>query len=89
MSDKHEKDSSISEILNKIVKNKVNGNRRYIDEILEKIQDRNRNYFLAKFEEMKAKEEAEKAGNLDKAQHHKVMAETYKSIVERCFADNR
>jgi hypothetical protein len=54
---------------------------------LEKIQDRNREYFLAKFaEEMKAKEEAIKAGNLHKAKQHEVLGETYKSIAERCFA---
>ena len=75
-------------MVNKIVQSKIDANRRYIDEVLEKLQDRNRNYFLAKIaEEMKAKQEAEKAGNMQKIRHHEVMAETYKSIVVRCFTE--
>lgn len=80
-------DEDLSEMLNKIVQGKINGNRRFVDEILEKIQDTNREFYLAKFaDEMKAKEEAIKDGNIRKARHHEVMAETYKSIAERCFA---
>jgi hypothetical protein len=81
---------NISQLLDKIVQGKINGNRRYIDSILEMIQDKNREYYLAKFaEEMKAKEEAIKAGKIQRARHHEVMAETFKSIAERCFAENR
>ena len=73
-------------MIDRIVQSKIDANRRYIDEVLEKMQDQNRNYFLAKFaEEMKAKELAEKAGNMHKVRQHEVMAETYKSIVLRCF----
>ena len=44
-------------------------------------------FFLAQCaEEMRGKENALKAGNIQKARHHEVMAETYKSIAERCFA---
>jgi len=80
---------TLPNLLNKIVQGKINGNRRYVDEILEKIQDKNMEYFLAKFaEEMRAKEEAAKVGNIQRARHHEVMAETYKSIAERCFAES-
>lgn len=78
----------LEEVLNRIVRAKTNVSRRYIDEILEKIQDRNRAYFLIKSAaEMKAKELAETAGDLFKARHHEVMAETYRSIAERSFAE--
>lgn len=99
-------DSSILDILNKIVQSRIDLNRRYVDEILEKIQEQNRQYFLDKYnEELAAMErEQQRSGgssnnniniieggrnnnNIDiqKVMRHHVMAETYKSIVERCF----
>jgi hypothetical protein len=79
--------NSLSDLINNIVQTRIDANRRYIDEVLEKMQDQNRNYFLAKFaEEMKAMQEAEKAGNMQMVRQHEVMAETYKSIVVRCFS---
>lgn len=77
----------LEDVLNNIVRAKTNVSRRYIDDILEKIQDRNRAYFLIKSAaEMKSKQLAEAAGDLFKARHHEVMAETYRSIAERSFA---
>lgn len=79
--------ASLSDMLNKIIQSRIDANRRYIDEVLEKMQDQNREYFLAKFaEEMRAREEAEHAGNMQKVRQHEVMAETYRSIAVRCFA---
>lgn len=79
-------DDKMPKMVEKIVKIKADSNRRYIDEVLEKIQDSNREFYLAKFaDELKEKEAAEKAGDLHKARHHEVMAETYKAIAENSF----
>jgi hypothetical protein len=45
----NEKNPSIRDLLNKIIEGKVDANRRYIDEVLEKIQDQNHRYYLEKF----------------------------------------
>ena len=76
----------IREMLNKIIEGRVDANRRYIDQILEKIEDQNHRYFLNMLVvELQRMEIEEKAGNLQAALHHKVMAETYKDILEKTF----
>ncbi|HEX2013834.1 MAG TPA: hypothetical protein VLA68_01280 [Nitrososphaera sp.] len=53
---------------------------------MEKIQDQNHQYFLEKLgSELGQMEIDQKAGNLQGAMHHRVMADVYKSILERCF----
>jgi DNA polymerase III delta prime subunit len=77
---------NIREMLNKIIEGRVDANRRYIDQILEKIEDQNHRYFLNMLVvELQRMEIEEKAGNLQAALHHKVMAETYKDILEKTF----
>jgi hypothetical protein len=54
--------------------------------VLAKIQDQNHRYYLEKFViEVQRMEIEEKAGNMQGAFRHKVMAETYKSILEKTF----
>jgi len=73
-------------LINQAIEEKAKVNRRYIDEILEQIEDRNHDYFASKFiAELEAAVEEEKKGNLRKAVHHKTMANVYKSIIDRCF----
>jgi hypothetical protein len=77
---------NIRDILNKIIEGKIDVNRRYVDEILEKIQEQNHRYYLEKFVvEVHQMELEEKAGNLREAFLHKVMADTYKGILEKAF----
>lgn len=79
-------DETLSSMLDKIVKNKIDANRRFVDEILEKIQNSNQNYYLQKFaEEMKAFESAMAHGQTQKAARHQIMADVYKSIAEKAF----
>jgi hypothetical protein len=78
--------NEIRNILNKIIEGKIDANRRYIDQILEKIQDQNRRYYLEKIIiEVTQMEGEEKAGNLQEAFRHKVMIDTYKGILEKAF----
>ena len=73
-------------ILNKLIEGKVDANRRYIDQVLEKIQEQNHRYFLEKLViEVHQMELEEKVGNLQGAFQHKVMADTYKGILEKAF----
>lgn len=54
--------------------------------VLEKIQDQNHPYFLARLgEELRHAELQQRAGNLQGAILHRVMADVYKSILEKCF----
>ena len=77
---------NIKDMLDKIIEGKVDANRRYIDQILEQIQDQNHKYYLQKFViELQRSEIEEQAGNLQVAFQHKVLAETYKSILEKTF----
>lgn len=77
---------TLREMLNKIIEGRVDSNRRYIDHVLEKIEDQNHRYFLNMLVvEVQRMEIEEKAGNLRGALHHKVMAETYKDILEKTF----
>ena len=78
--------SDIQDLLNNIVKRKIDANRRYIDEVLEKILDRHKRYYFEMFlNEVQRMELEEKAGNLQGAFQHKVMADTYKGILEKAF----
>lgn len=78
--------NELRDLLDKVVKNKVDINQRFVDEVLEKIQDRNHQYFLEKLgSELHQIEIEQKAGNLQGAMHHQVMADVYKSILEKCF----
>jgi len=80
------RDKPIRTILDEIIQGKIDSNRRYVDQILEKIQDRNRKYYLEKMIiEVQRMELEEKAGNLRWAEHHKVMAHAYKGILEKAF----
>jgi hypothetical protein len=77
---------SMHDVLNQLIQGKVDINRRYVDEILVKIQEQSHRYYLEKFViEVHQMELEEKAGNLQGAFRHKVMADTYKGILEKAF----
>jgi hypothetical protein len=81
-----EENANLKELLNKVVQTKIDANRRYIDQILEKIQDQNRQYYLQCLgSELREMELAEQKGQLQLVMHHKVMADTYRSILEKSF----
>ncbi|HJS69067.1 MAG TPA: hypothetical protein VJ730_06555 [Nitrososphaera sp.] len=81
-----DKKREMRDLIDVAVKNRIDANRRYIDDVLEKIQDQNHQYFLEKLgNELRQMEIDQKVGNLRGATHHRVMAEVYKSILERCF----
>jgi polyhydroxyalkanoate synthesis regulator phasin len=81
-----EKKRELRGMIDEAVKGKIDASRRFVDEVLEKIQDRNRQYFLERLgSELRQMELEQKAGNMHGAMHHRVMADTYKSIVEKCF----
>jgi len=81
-----EKKRELRDLIEEAVKSKIDANRRFVDEMLEKIQDRNREYFLERLgNELRQMELEQKAGNLQGAMHHRVMFDVYKSIIERCF----
>ena len=86
MEEPEKKEQSIRDILNSIVKGKIDTNRRYVDEVLEKILDANQRYYLEKLTiEIQRMELEENAGNLQGAFQHKVMAETYRGLLEKTF----
>jgi hypothetical protein len=86
ISNSDEQNPSVRDMLNKIIKGKIDANRRYIDEVLEKIQDANHRYYLEKLViELAMMESEEKAGNGQAAFRHKVMVDTYKGILEKAF----
>ncbi len=73
-------------LLDELVKQKVDANRRFIDEVLEKVQNRNHQYFLEKLgNELQQIELGKKTGNAVAVTHHQVMADVYKSILDKCF----
>jgi hypothetical protein len=81
-----DKKREMRDLIDVAVKNRIDANRRYIDDVLEKIQDQNHQYFLEKLgNELRQMEIDQKVGNLRGATHHRVMADAYKSILERCF----
>jgi len=72
--------------LNEIINRKIDTNRRYIDEVLQKILEHHKRYYFEKFlDEVNRMELEEKVGNLQGAFQHKVMADTYKGILEKAF----
>jgi hypothetical protein len=78
--------AELRDLLGKIMQTKINANRRYIDEILVKIQDQNHQYYLERLGyELREMELAQQKGNLRLVMHHRVLADTYKSILENCF----
>jgi len=73
-------------LLDELVKRKVDANRKFIDEVLEKVQDRNHQYFLEKLgHELQQIELGKKIGDAAAVTHHQVMADVYKSILDKCF----
>jgi hypothetical protein len=81
-----DKKREFREMVDEAIEGKINANRRFVDDVLEKIQDRNRQYFLEKLgTELRQAELEQKAGNMQGAMHHRVMADVYKSIIEKCF----
>jgi len=76
----------LRDLLDELVKRRVDANRRFIDEILEKVQDRNHQYFLEKLGNELQQIELEKmTGNSAAVVHHQVMADVYRSILDKCF----
>ena len=81
-----DKKHELRDLIDEAVKGRIDANRRFVDDVLEKIQDQNHQYFLEKLgDELRQMEIEQKAGNLQGAMHHRVMADVYKSILERCF----
>jgi hypothetical protein len=80
--------TSLRNVINKIIEGKIDANRRYIDEVLEKVQDQNRLYYLEKLAiEVTRMELEAKEGNLHRANYHKIMVGVYKDILEKTFPD--
>jgi hypothetical protein len=81
-----DKKRELCDLIDEAVEGRIDANRRFINDVLEKIQDQNHQYFLEKLgNELRQMEIDQKAGNLQGATHHRVMADVYKSILERCF----
>jgi hypothetical protein len=81
-----DKKRELRDMIDETVNGRIDANRRLVDEVLEKIQDQNRQYFLGRLgNEVRDMELAQKAGNLQGAMHHRVMVDVYKSILEKCF----
>jgi tRNA pseudouridine-54 N-methylase len=81
-----DKKRELRDLVEEALKGRIDANRKFVDDVLEKIQDRNHQYFLEKLgNELRQMEIDQKAGNLRGAMHHRVMADAYKSILERCF----
>ena len=79
-------DKDMRNTLNDIVNRKIDSNRRYIDEVLQKVLEHHKRYYFEKFlDEVHRMELEEKVGNLQGAFQHKVMADTYKGISEKAF----
>ena len=86
MESPNKKQPEMRDLLNKIVEGRIDANRRYVDEILEKVLEQNHRYYLEKMIiEIQRMELEEKAGNLHWAQQHRILAEAYKGILEKAF----
>ena len=86
MDSENKENMNLKDMLDKIIEGKIAANRRYIDQVLEKIIDSNHRYYLEKMViEAQRMELEEKAGNIQRAYHHKIMAQTYKDILEKAF----
>src|SRR5687768_331818 len=81
-----DKKRELRDMIDEAVRGRINANRRFVDDMLEKIQVQNRQYFLERLgNEVRQMELDKKAGNLHGARHHQVMVDVYKSILEKCF----
>jgi hypothetical protein len=81
-----DKKREMRDLIDEAVKGRIDANRRFVDDVLEKIQDQNHQYLLETLgDELRQMEIEQKAGNLQGAMHHRVMADVYKSMLERCF----
>ena len=79
-------DKDMRDTLSDIVNRKIDSNRRYIDEVLQKVLEHHKRYYFEKFlDEVHRMELEEKVGNLQGAFQHKVMEDTYKGILEKAF----
>ena len=75
----------LRDIVNKIIETKIDANRRYIDKVLEQIQDKTRQYYLERLGyHIREMELAQAQRNTQNVAHHKVMADTFASILQRC-----
>ncbi|HXV46910.1 MAG TPA: hypothetical protein VD736_09575 [Nitrososphaera sp.] len=64
------KKRELRDLVDDAVKGRIDANRRFVDDVLEKIQDQNHQYFLEKLEsELRQMEIDQKAGNLQGAMH--------------------
>ena len=73
-------------LIDKVVESRIDANRRYIGDVLEKIQDENHRYYLERLAtEIRMMEAEDRAGNLQAVFHHKVLVDTYKGILEKAF----
>jgi hypothetical protein len=73
-------------LLDALVKRRADANRKFIDEVLKKVQDRNHQDFLGKLEnELQQMELQKRTGNAAALVHHQVLADAYKSILDWCF----
>lgn len=78
--------TSISmEMLPKIIEGKIDANRKFVDQVLERIDAKHRYYFQKLVIELQRMEIEEKAGNLQAAFRHKVLAKTYTDILKKTF----
>ncbi len=58
-----DKKRELRDMIDEAVEGRINADRRYVDEVLEKIQDQNRQYFLEKLgTELRHAELEQKAG---------------------------
>ena len=81
-----DKKRELRDLIDEVLKGRIDASRRLADEVLEKVQDRNRQYFLERLGyELRQLQLEEQSGDARKAMHHRVMADAYKSILERCF----
>ena len=76
----------IKNLLNDIINKRADSSRRYVDQILERIEDQNHQYYLHRLgNELRELELAEKAENAQLVMYHTVMADTYRGILEKTF----
>jgi len=79
-------DSELRRLIDKIVQTRADSNRRYIDQVLEKVFDQHRQFYLERLGyELRELELAQQNRNYQMVLRHRVMADIYKSIVEKCF----
>jgi hypothetical protein len=80
-----DKKHELRDLIDDAVKDRIDANRRFVNDLLEKIQDGTTNSSLKSSGTSCGRWRPTKAGDLRGATHHRVMADVYKSILERCF----